>query len=112
MRLDEIAEKLGFELLNDADTQREVAKGYASDLMSDVIAHAETGDVWITLQVHMNMVAVAGMKELAAVVLCSGRRPGEDVLRNATEQNVPIYTSHLPAFEIAGRLYELGLRGV
>jgi len=79
--------------------------------MSDVIAHAEAGDIWITLQIHMNTVAVAGMKELAAVVFCGGRHPDDEVLQKATEQKVPLFTSSLAAFEIAGRLYALGIRG-
>jgi len=88
----------------------EVAGGYASDLLSDVIAHARQGDVWITLQVHQNIVAVASMKDLAAIVLVGGREPEEDTLRKAESEGIPIAVSNLPAFELVGRLYGLGLR--
>jgi hypothetical protein len=87
-----------------------VAGGYVSDLLSDVLAHARQGDVWITLQVHQNVVAVASMKELAGVVLVGGREPEEDALRRAESEGIPLAVSHLPAFELVGRMYELGLR--
>jgi hypothetical protein len=88
----------------------EVTGGYASDLLSDVIAHGRHGDVWITLQVHQNVVAVASMKELAGIVLVGGREPEEQTLRKAESEGIPIAVSNLPAFELVGRLYGLGLR--
>ena len=88
----------------------DVAGGYASDLLSDVIAHGRQGDVWITLQVHQNVVAVASMKDLAGIVLVGGREPEEDTLRKAESEGIPIAVSNLPAFELVGRLYGLGLR--
>jgi hypothetical protein len=88
----------------------EVAGGYASDLLSDVIAHGRQGDVWITLQVHQNVVAVASMKDLAGIVLVGGREPEEDTLRKAESEGIPIAVSNLSAFELVGRLYGLGLR--
>jgi hypothetical protein len=88
----------------------EVAGGYVSDLLSDVLAHARQGDVWITLQIHQNVVAVASMKELAGVILVGGREPEEDTLRKAESEGIPMAVSNLPAFELVGRMYELGLR--
>jgi hypothetical protein len=88
----------------------EVTGGYASDLLSDVIAHGSAGDVWVTLQVHQNVVAVASMKELAGIVLVGGREPEEDTLQKAEKEGIPIAVSRLPAFELIGRLYSLGLR--
>ena len=91
--------------------EREVLGGYVSDLMSDVIAHAEQGDLWVTLQTHENTAAVAAMKELAAVVLIGGREPEAGTLRKAQARRVPLLVSDLPAFELVGRLYALGVRG-
>jgi hypothetical protein len=91
--------------------EMELAGGYASDLMSDVIAHAEAGDLWLTVQIHANIVAVAAMKELAGVVLVGGREPEPETLRKAAEKKVTVLASRLSAFELAGRLYQLGLRG-
>ncbi len=89
-----------------ADAQeRRVTGVYVSDLLSDVLAHARQGDVWITLQTHVNVVAVAAMKELAAIVTIQGRKPDAETLRKAAEERVPILTTPLSTFEAAGRLY-------
>ena len=59
-------------------------------------------------QVHVNIVAVAVLKELAAIIIVNGRRPAEDTVRKAIEEQVPILSSTLPAFEVIGKLYFLG----
>ena len=51
--------------------QREVKGGYTSDLLSDVMGHAQEGDVWVTLQTHKNVMAIASLKEIAAIILVS-----------------------------------------
>jgi len=89
----------------------EVRGGYASDLLSDVMAHAQDGDVWITMQKHVNIVAVAQLKNLAAVVVVNGREPDAETRARALEHGVAIVVTPLAAFDTAGRLYELGLRG-
>jgi serine kinase of HPr protein (carbohydrate metabolism regulator) len=90
---------------------REVTGGYAGDLLSDVIANSKSGHLWITMQVHVNIVAVAVLKELSAIVLVNGRKPTEETLQKAREENVPILASDRTAFELAGRLYALGVGG-
>ncbi|MFH1097017.1 MAG: serine kinase [Candidatus Desantisbacteria bacterium] len=78
--------------------------------MSDVIAHAQRGNVWITLQVHQNIVAVAVLKELSGIILVNNRQPAEDTLEKAKQEGITILVSQLPAFELAGKLYQLGIR--
>jgi len=90
---------------------REVRGGYASDLLSDVIAHAREGDLWVTLQTHQNTVAVASMKGLAGIVLVNGRGPEDDTLARAQEEQIPLMVSSLPTFEVVGRLHNMGLPG-
>ena len=90
---------------------REITRGYASDLMSDVIANAQAGDIWITLQVHINVVAIASMREIAAIILTHNRQPLPETEKKAREEEVPILISDLPAFELVGRLYSLGISG-
>ena len=113
MNLGEIAQQLGMEVrAGPALLGGEVRGGYASDLISDVIANAQEGDLWVTLQTHQNVVAVASMKDLAGVVLVNGRQPEDDTLRKATEESIPLLISSFPAFELIGRLYQLGLSGI
>ncbi len=88
---------------------REIEGGYAGDLLSDVMANSAHGDVWVTMQVHVNTVAVAVLKELAGIVIVQGREPAEDTLRKAREENVVILKSRQSTFEVVGKLYELGI---
>jgi hypothetical protein len=112
MRLKDFVEALGLQVRCGGEAlEREVRGGYASDLMSDVMAHAEPGDLWVTLQTHANTAAVAATKELAGVVLSGGREPEKDTLEKARAKGVPLLVSSLPAFELVGRLYAMGVRG-
>jgi len=112
VNLSDVVQKLGLEVLaGQGALTAEVRGGYASDLLSDVIAHGREGDLWVTLQTHMNIVAVASMKDMAGVVLVNGRRPEADTLQKAGMENVVLLVSMLPTFELVGRLYRLGLSG-
>ena len=64
----------------------EVTGGVASDLLSDVIAHSRKGNIWITIQTHPNIVAVAAMKELAGIILTGEREPDTDTIKKAEEE--------------------------
>lgn len=88
-----------------------VLGGYASDLLSDVIGHGRKGDLWVTMQVHPNIVAVAVLKDLAAIILVNGREPAPETLEQAGREKVTLLGARAGAFDIAGRLYELGLKG-
>lgn len=108
MKLREIVEKLHFSVRSGEDRLDEaVSGGYASDLLSDVIANSKAGNVWITMQVHVNIVAVAVLKDLAAIVIVQGRQPAEETLKKAKEEKVAIIVSGLPTFETAGKLHAL-----
>jgi predicted transcriptional regulator len=112
MTLREVVETLDLQVrCGEVGLDREVTGGYASDLLSDVMGHARKGDLWITLQVHQNIVAVATLNELAGIVLVNGRDPEETTLRKAQEEGVPLMVSPCSTFEVAGRLYMLGIRG-
>jgi len=112
MKLKEIAEKMSLEVRGKAvGLDREVTGGYASDLLSDVLANAREGDLWITLQIHSNTVAVASMKGLCGIVLINNREPEEETIKKSESENVPILVSKMPAFELIGKLYALGVTG-
>ena len=89
---------------------QEITGGYASDLLSDVLAHGEEGHLWVTLQCHENVVAVASLKGIAAIVLVHGREPQDETRERAEAEGIPILVSNLSTFELVGRLYALGLR--
>lgn len=111
MKLTEIIESLSLEVMTPGlDLDREVTGGYVSDLLSDVIGNAKEKSVWITLQIHLNIIAVASLKGLSGIILVNNRRPDDATLKKALEEKVPVLTSSLPTFEVVGRLYSLGLR--
>ncbi|MDR2130745.1 MAG: serine kinase [Odoribacteraceae bacterium] len=86
---------------------REITGGYVSDLLSDVMGHAREGEAWITLQAHKNIMAIASLKELAAIILVKGRRPDEDTASASDSEGIPILSTPLDAFETSGKLYQL-----
>jgi len=113
MTIQEVVDSLHLEILGQYDgLDQEITGGYASDLLSDVIAHSKAGNLWITMQTHRNIVAVATLKELAAVVLVNGRTPDPETLEKAREERIIVLGSRLPAFELVGRLYQMGIRGI
>lgn len=110
MTVNDMAAGLGLTVCSgDEALDREITGGYAGDLLSDVIANSAAGNVWITMQVHVNIVAVAVLKELAAIILVNGRKPAEETLQRAREEKIPILSGSARAFEIAGRLYAMGI---
>ena len=112
MKLSQIVEKLNLEVRVGADKlTTEVRSGYVSDMLSDVLANSEENDLWITLQVHPNVVAIASMKGLAGIVIINGREPEEETVKKAEEKGIPIMISQMTAFELSGRLYALGVFG-
>jgi hypothetical protein len=112
MKLTQIIEKLQLEIRTGENRlDVDVTGGYASDLMSDVMANANEGDLWVTLQIHQNIVAVAVMKSLAGIILVNGREPDAETIRKGKAEEVPIMISTMPTFELVGRLFELGISG-
>jgi serine kinase of HPr protein (carbohydrate metabolism regulator) len=108
MKLKEIIEKLGLKALTGQDKlEVEVTGGYTSDLLSDVIANSKKGNLWITLQTHQNIIAVAKLKDLSGIIIVKNREPDEDTLQKAKEENVPLLVSEETAYELSGKLYEL-----
>jgi hypothetical protein len=111
MTLTELIEALQLKVKTAHDRLNEDVKGaYTGDLLSDVMANARTGEVWVTLQVHVNIVAVATLKELVGIIIVNGREPEEPTVKKAQEEGVPLMLTGLSAFEVSGRLYELGIR--
>jgi hypothetical protein len=90
---------------------REIQGGYASDLLSDVMANSNEGDIWVTLQKHVNILAVAQLKGLAGIVLVNGRKPEEATAARAEQEQIPIISTELPAFDVVGILHSVGIRG-
>lgn len=83
---------------------------YTSDLLSCVMAGAKSGNIWVTLQAHLNIVAVASMLDVAAVIITENAQPDEATLAKANEQGVILLSTPKFSYEICGRLWEMNLR--
>jgi serine kinase of HPr protein (carbohydrate metabolism regulator) len=108
MKIKDIIDKLQLKTLaGQENLDADITGGYTSDLLSDVIANSKEGNLWITLQIHQNIIAVAKLKDLAGIIIVNNREPDEDTLKKANEENVPVLSCQDMAFEVSGKLYEL-----
>ncbi len=108
MKLSKVVENLSLEVKTGKDNlQCNVTGVYISDLLSDVMANSKEGNIWITLQTHLNIVAVAGLKNLSGIIIVGNRQLQEDVLQKAEGEKITVMSTPLPAFEVAGKLYQL-----
>jgi len=108
MKLTELIEKLSLKVFSaDMVPDIEVAGGYTCDLLSDVMGAVNEGQIWITLQTHRNVAAIATLKDVAAVLLVKGLKPDQEMLDQATAEEIPILGTTENAFEISGKIYKL-----
>jgi len=108
MKIEKLVQALELEVKCGKDyLEREVTGGYTGDLLSDVMGNSREGYIWITRQVHQNIVAVASLKELAGIILINSCQPAPDTLEKAEAEKIPVMVSGLPAFEISGQIYNL-----
>jgi hypothetical protein len=86
------------------------ASGYASDLLSCVMAGAQKHSVWVTLQAHANIVAVAALLDLSAIIITEGAMPDPASIAKANEEEINLFFTTKPTYYVVGKLWEMGLR--
>jgi hypothetical protein len=109
MKVQEIADRLGLEALTPV-FDREVLGIFISDMVSDVMANAKAGDLLVTVQVHANAIAAANLVDLCGIILARGSHPSDDVLTKAVDAQIPIFSTPRSHWQVAVKLYEIGLR--
>ncbi len=90
MKLEELINLLELSPFCVTDENREVSGAYCGDLLSDVLAHLDDGDVWFTIQGHVNIVAVAQLRDAACIVLTNGVTPDPQTVAKARTMDVSI----------------------
>ncbi|MDD2648535.1 MAG: AraC family transcriptional regulator [Eubacteriales bacterium] len=111
MTVRDVIDLIGAEsVVSGADLDREVTGGYACDMLSWVMANAEAGMAWSTVQAHMNVIAVAVLMELSCVILPEGVKLEPDALRKAEDEKIAVLATDKTAFEVSGILYGKGIR--
>ena len=110
MRAGEIIEKFGLTVAaGESGLDRLIKGGYCGDLLSEIMGNAPTGCVWLTIQVHQNIVAVAVLREMAAIILTGGNTPDAETKAKADEEGIPILLTNLDSYSMAGRLHAAGV---
>ena len=110
MKVNELIEKTGWKCLNHpADLSKDVSGVFCGDLLSWVMGKGQPEQAWITVQVHINSVAVAVLREFSCIIFADEAAVTEEIIRKADEENLPLIASALPAYETAVKLMELGL---
>lgn len=107
MTVRETAAALGCEIVQGEFADSPISGGYTSDLLSDVMAHAESGDVLITIQSHKNTIAVAVLANLPAILVCNSRPVPADMAEAAKDEGIAILRSAETQFAVSGKLYAL-----
>jgi len=112
MTLQEIIDQLNLMVLTDTKNFKDIqpSSGYASDLLSCVMAGAQHAGIWVTLQAHINIVAVAALLELSAVIITENAQPDLATIAKAIQEGVILLSSNKSSFHITGKLWEMGLR--
>jgi len=95
-----------------ANVDNVIRGGYVSDLLSNVMSQAQSGNVWITMHGHQNIVAVASLLGLSAVIIAGRIQPDKEVMIKADAESIPLIITTLSAFEVVGLLYSKGIKGV
>lgn len=110
MNVKELSEKFSLHVAaGQNQLDRQIQGGYCGDLLSDVMANAPHGCIWLTVQTHQNIVAVAVLHEMAAIVLTGGQEPDPETIEKANEDGIPILMWPSTAFELAGHVHAAGV---
>lgn len=96
-------------LTPNANTSREITNGLVCDLLSWVMAQGKAGCAWVTVQTHMNVIAVATLLDMACVIVPEGIEVDTASVEKAEEEGIAVISSALSAYEIAFRLHEKGV---
>lgn len=102
MLVTELAELIGAKCVSQGEEGREVLCGYACDLLSWVMANGKEGCAWITVQTHLNVVAVASLHDMACIVYPEGIDAEQESIEKAREEGIAVLKSDKTAYEIAG----------
>lgn len=108
MMTNDLISLMGLKLVSGSTgLDRVVTGGYASDLLSDVIGSAREGNIWITIQTHVNIVAVASLKDLSGIIVTKGHNIDEQTIEKSKSEGIAILLSEEDTFTVAGKLFEL-----
>ena len=107
MKIRDVVEKTGASVLVPGDIERELTGAISGDLLSFIMAEAREGWLWITIQVHLNVAAVAVLKDVPFILVASGRAPEQALVDRCVTEGITLAATPLSAFVAAGVLKEV-----
>lgn len=112
MNLQQIINELNLTVLTEGQDFSSITPtgGYSSDLLSCVMAGAKKGYLWTTLQAHLNIVAVAALNEVAAIIITEDAQPDAASIAKANQQGVILLSTPQSTYEINGKLWQMGVQ--
>jgi len=112
MTVRELVKILGLQVLTgDVNQDEQIKGGYVSDLLSDVIANSPENSVWVTVQRHVNILGVAKLRSIVAIITPRNLKVENDVIERAKAEGIALLRTGLTAFEVSGELYGLLKKG-
>lgn len=106
MKVRELVEKFGLTVVaGKSGLDKMVQGGYSGDLLSEVMGNAGIGCIWLTVQAHQNIVAVAVLREMAAIVITGGGTPAPETVAKADVEGIPVLSYPGSSFELSGKIY-------
>ena len=110
MLVNDLAEKFDLSIVAGKNgLDREVKEGYCGDLLSEIMGNAPAGCAWMTVQGHQNIVAVAVLREMAAIIITGGQKPDEETIQKADQEGIPILLWPNSSYHLAGRIFGAGV---
>ena len=110
MRVSELVEKFDLEVAaGKSGLDREIRDGYCCDLLSEVMGNAPEGCAWMTVQGHQNIIAVAVLRNMAAIIITGGQAPDNETIKKADHEGIPILQWPGSSYSLAGRLFSTGV---
>ena len=109
MKVIEFAEKLQLDIQAGKDKEIEIDGTYIGDLLSIVMAKAKEKNVWITIQTHLNILAVAELLDISAIIIAENMEISNETIEKAEKLGIPLLKSRESAYQIACKLHEMGI---
>lgn len=108
MKVTELIDKFGFRLVSgEGGIDNEISGVYIGDLLSWVMSNAKDGDVWITIQGHINIMAVASLTGVGCVIVAENAEISEEAIAKSESEDIPLLATQLSSYETAKLFMEI-----
>ena len=107
MTVENFTKLSGFEIITMPCPENEIDGAYVGDLLSWVMGRAGEKNLWITIMTNVNIVAVAMLREISAILLAEGVEIDGEVIEAATLKGINVLRTPLRSYEAANKIAEI-----